>query len=74
MPPFLFGFGYSWPEEHLFAPNAYSWKALQFASWVEDDQEVVKWARSHGTPTAVDGSSVEISRVVRKMIELEKQP
>jgi hypothetical protein len=34
----------------LYGPDSYSWRGLKFASWIDDDPDVLAWAVGAGLP------------------------
>lgn len=51
----------------LYGARAYSWRELQFASWIEDDPEVIQLAVTGHVPTLESRSHID--RVVAAMVE-----
>lgn len=55
--------------KRLYGERAYSWREVGFASWIEDDREVLEWAAKAQLP--VVESVADIEATVIEMINRE---
>jgi len=43
----------------LYGVEAYSWKELGFASWIDSDEETLRYARDNSVPTISSNADIE---------------
>jgi hypothetical protein len=50
----------------LYGARSYSWREIGFASWIDDDTEIIEWAEQARLPTLERGA--DIAAVVEQMV------
>jgi hypothetical protein len=56
----------------LYGNRSYSWRELQFASWIEEDSEVIEWAATAHLLILESASQIDI--VAAAMVERSNAP